>query len=133
MKHLIALCALILWACTASAQGADPIEDVIGSQLNAFNDREIDTAWGFASPNIQRLFGNSGNFGAMVQQGYPMVWDNAEVTYLDRREIAGQQVQKVLIRDARGGLHLLEYAMIETAQGWRINGVAILPAPDLGA
>jgi hypothetical protein len=69
----------------------------------------------------------------MVQQGYPMVWDNADVRFLDLRDVAGFVWQKVMIRDAQGALHLLDYQMIETADGWQINGVTLLPAPDVGA
>jgi len=115
------------------AQDADAIEDVIGSQLQAFNDRDVQEAWQYASPNIQRMFGNPGNFGMMVERGYPMVWDNADVRFLELREISGVLWQKVMLRDINGNLHLLDYQMIETADGWQINGVQLLPAPDVGA
>ncbi|WP_377511804.1 DUF4864 domain-containing protein [Octadecabacter sp. R77987] len=116
----------------AQAQGAE-IEDVIGSQLEAFNDRNVEEAWQYASPMIQGMFGDAGNFGMMVQQGYPMVWDNRDVRFLELREIAGVMYQKVMLRDASGGLHILDYEMIQTPQGWQIDGVQILPAPDVGA
>ncbi|MFT6074305.1 MAG: hypothetical protein ACJAZ1_001221 [Yoonia sp.] len=124
-----------IWMLATSvfAQNSSAIEDVIGSQLEAFNARDIDEAWTFASPNIKRLFGSSTNFGNMVQQGYPMVWDNAEVRFLDLREVRGSLWQKVMVRDAQGGLHILDYQMIETADGWQIDGVQLLPAPDVGA
>ena len=124
-----------LWiaATPAFAQDADAIEGVIGEQLQAFNDRDVGAAWQSASPNIQRLFGNPGNFGMMVQQGYPMVWDNAEVRFLELREVSGLLWQKIMVRDAAGGLHVLDYQMVETANGWQINGVQLLPAPDVGA
>lgn len=118
---------------TAVAQDSGAIEGVIGSQLEAFNDRDVDEAWGYASPNIKRLFGSAGNFGMMVQQGYPMVWDNADVRFLELRDVAGNLWQKVMVRDAQGGLHILDYQMIETPNGWQINGVQLLPAPDVGA
>lgn len=117
----------------ALAQDADAIEDVIGGQLQAFTDRDVAEAWQYASPNIQGLFGNSANFGMMVQQGYPMVWDNSDVQFLELREISGLLWQKIMIRDAQGGLHILDYQMVETANGWQINGVQLLPAPDVGA
>ncbi len=121
-------------ATAVFAQDSDAIEDVIGNQLEAFNDRDIDEAWQYASPNIKRLFGDSGNFGMMVQQGYPMVWDNADVRFLGTaRTGAAMLWQKVMVRDAQGGLHILDYQMVETAQGWQINGVRLLPAPDVGA
>ena len=122
-----------LMATTVVAQDAGAIEDVIGGQLQAFNDRDVNEAWQHASPNIKRLFGNPGNFGMMVQQGYPMVWDNADVRFLELRDVAGNLWQKVMVRDANGGLHVLDYQMIETSEGWQINGVQLLPAPDVGA
>ncbi|MDX8347080.1 DUF4864 domain-containing protein [Cognatiyoonia sp. IB215446] len=124
---------LWLLVTPAMAQDADAIEGVIGSQLQAFNDRDVAAAWQYASPNIKRLFGNPGNFGMMVQQGYPMVWDNADVRFLELREVSGRLWQKIMIRDAAGGLHVLDYQMVETSEGWQINGVQLLPPPDVGA
>ena len=122
----------LIFALPATAQDSDAIEDVIANQLNAFNDRDVQTAWSFASPMIQGLFGTPENFGSMVEQGYPMVWTNADVQFLELREIAGQQYQKVMIRDATGQRHVMEYAMVETPAGWLINGVSELPLPDVG-
>ena len=133
MKRVFAA-ILGLWLAATAAFAQDAaIEDVIGRQLEAFNARDIDGAWQFASPNIKRLFQNPGNFGMMVQQGYPMVWDNADVRFLELREIGGFLWQKVMLQDANGGLHILDYQMIETSQGWQINGVQLLPAPEVGA
>jgi len=122
-----------LLATSVFAQDNSAIEDVIGGQLEAFNARDVEEAWTYASPNIKRLFGSSVNFGNMVQQGYPMVWDNDEVRFLDLRDVRGNLWQKVMVRDAQGGLHILDYQMVETADGWQINGVQLLPAPDVGA
>lgn len=133
MRILALVFGLWMVATSAVAQDADAIEDVISSQLNAFNNRDISEAWEYASPNIKRLFGNPGNFGMMVQQGYPMVWDNADVRFLELRDVRGNLWQKVMVRDAQGGLHILDYQMVETAQGWQINGVQLLPSPDVGA
>lgn len=134
MKRIFAaVFGLFLTVMPALAQDAQAIEDTIGSQLEAFNNRDVAQAWTYASPNIQRLFGDAGNFGMMVQRGYPMVWDNADVRYLELREIAGNLWQKVMIRDRNGGLHMLDYQMVNTENGWQINGVQLLPAPDVGA
>ena len=133
MRILSLAVALWMAATTVFAQDNVAIEDVIGNQLDAFNARDIDAAWTYASPNIKRLFGSSGNFGMMVEQGYPMVWDNAEVRFLELRDVRGALWQKVMVRDAQGGLHILDYQMVETSQGWQINGVQLLPSPDVGA
>ncbi len=133
MRILGLILGLWLTVTAAFAQDNDAIEGVIGSQLEAFNSRDIDTAWTFASPNIKRLFGSPDNFATMVEQGYPMVWNNAEVRFLELREIRGNLWKKIMLRDAQGGLHILDYQMVETADGWQINGVQLLPAPEVGA
>ena len=133
MRVLVFLLGLWMAGTSALAQDADAIEGVIENQLEAFNNRDISEAWLYASPNIKRLFGSPDTFGMMVQKGYPMVWDNADVQFLELRDLRGTLWQKVMVRDARGGLHVLDYQMVETADGWQINGVQLLPAPDLGA
>jgi hypothetical protein len=133
MRIFVVVLSLWMAATPAFAQDSDAIEDAIGSQLQAFNNRDVSEAWQYASPNIKRLFGSSDNFGMMVQRGYPMVWDNADVRFLELRDVRGNLWQKVMVRDAQGGLHILDYQMIETADGWQINGVQLLPAPDVGA
>jgi hypothetical protein len=69
----------------------------------------------------------------MVRQGYPMVWRPADVRFLELREIQGNLYQRVMIRDAAGRLHLLDYAMGQTDRGWRIRGVQLLRPPEAGA
>ena len=133
MRFFTFIAAIWLSVMPAFAQDSDAIEDVIGSQLDAFNDRDITGAWQYASPNIKRLFGNPSNFGMMVQQGYPMVWDNAEVRFLELRDISGFLWQKIMLRDKDVNLHILDYQMVETSEGWQINGVQLLQAPDVGA
>ena len=133
MKTVLAATGLALWAGMAGAQDAGAIEDTIGAQLEAFNDRDIAEAWGFASPMIQGMFGNPGNFGRMVQNGYPMVWDNSAVEFRDLEGGPEIWTQDVYLRGPDGAGYVAEYDMIETDEGWKINGVRILPAPDVSA
>ena len=108
------------------------IEGTIQSQIDAFLVDDFARAFTFASPNIQGLFGSADRFGTMVRNGYPMVWRPEDVQFLELRDLDGRLWQKVMVRDQRGKLHILDYQMIETDAGWRINGVQLLPAPDLG-
>lgn len=112
----------------AFAQDAD-IRATINQQFNAFKADDFATAFTFASPSLQRLFQSPQNFGRMVTQGYPMVWRPAAIDYLELREEDGVYFQKIQIADSDGAFHYLEYRMLETADGWRINGVQILDAP----
>ena len=116
----------------AAAQEA-PIQSTIQSQIDAFIADDFAKAFTFASPTIKGMFGTPENFGAMVKQGYPMVYRPAEVQMMDLRDVAGNLWQRVRITDQAGRGHFLDYMMIETPEGWQINAVQLLPAPDVGA
>ncbi|MCV3271527.1 DUF4864 domain-containing protein [Roseobacter sp. WL0113] len=119
-------------ATAVPAQEAD-IRATINSQLDAFQADDFGAAFEFASPNIQRLFGTPENFQRMVTQGYPMVWRPADVRYLELREEGSTYAQRVMITDRQGRVHVLEYRMLETGAGWRINGVQILDSSEFAA
>jgi hypothetical protein len=129
MKHLL-ISALFLLPAAAQAQDAT-IEDVITDQLQAFVDRDIAGAWEHASPMIQGMFGTPENFGMMVRNGYPMVWDNSDVRFLDRTEFQSRTRQEVQIQGPQGLFYILDYQMIETPDGWRINSVQVIPTLDV--
>ena len=116
----------------AQAQGAD-IKSTIDRQIEAFRADDFETAFGFASPNLQRLFGSPENFRSMVTRGYPMVWRPAEVRYLELADVNGSLWQKVLIKDRKGVVHVLGYRMLQTDMGWKISGVQLFPSPGTGA
>ncbi|MDX5402020.1 MAG: DUF4864 domain-containing protein [Rhodobacterales bacterium] len=124
--------ALVLGVAPATAQERG-IEETITQQLEAFKIDDFGAAFDYASPNIRNIFRTPENFGAMVRQGYPMVWRPGEVTYLEQREIAGAIWQKVQIVDGAGRVHILDYQMIQTPEGWQINGVQLLRQPDVAA
>lgn len=109
------------------------IEGIIQNQMNAFVADDFATAFTFASPNIKGIFGTAENFGAMVAQGYPMVYRPDAVQMLELRSVAGNLWQRVMITDATGRTHLLDYMMIDTADGWQINAVQLLPQAGVGA
>lgn len=125
---LAALLAGAVWAQDALPRNAG-IEDTIQSQIDAFLRDDFDTAFTYASPGIQSMFGTPENFGAMVRNGYPMVWRPEELRYLELRGEGPARKQIVEIVDGAGQVHRLEYSMIRTEAGWRIDGVRVLPAP----
>lgn len=130
MRTLLIACLLALGlAAPAMAQNAD-IEATIGAQMEAFRTGDVDRAFTYASPTIRDLFQTPENFGAMVRNGYPMVWRPSEVQYLDLREIDGALWQAVQVTDTQGRVHYLGYQMIQTENGWKINAVKRIDAPD---
>ena len=130
MLKQVALIAMLFAPIGAQAQDAS-IEDVIANQLQAFNDRDVQEAWQYASPMIQGMFRTPENFGNMVRNGYPMVWDNSDVRFLEQEEFESRTRQEVLIKGPDGAFYILDYQMIETSQGWQINGVQVIPAPEV--
>ncbi|MDP3196042.1 DUF4864 domain-containing protein [Tabrizicola sp.] len=124
------IAAVMAWPATAQEA---PIQDTIQSQIEAFQADDFARAFTFASPTIKGMFGTPENFGAMVKNGYPMVYRPAEVQMMDLRDVAGNLWQRVRITDQAGAGWLLDYMMVQTAEGWQINAVQILPAPDVGA
>lgn len=118
----------------AEAPRSPDIETVIQSQIEAFLADDLDTAFAFASPGIKGMFRTPERFGEMVRSGYPMVWRPAEVRYLElRAHPPGGMVQRVMIIDQQGQLHLLDYLMVERGDGWVIAGVQLLRGGAVGA
>ncbi|MHC9234779.1 DUF4864 domain-containing protein [Pseudooceanicola sp. 502str34] len=121
---------MICLPAAVAAQDQAEIEGVISDQLGAFVAGDVPRAWTHASPMIQSLFGSPENFARMVREGYPMVWAPKRHDFLDLREEGGRLKQRVIVRDGRGAEFALDYDMIRTQNGWKINGVTFAPAPD---
>ena len=126
----LALC--LAFALPAAAQ-EEPIQLVIESQIDAFQADDFAQAFSYASPNIKALFGTPETFGMMVRDGYPMVYRPSDVDMLSLREVAGNLWQGVRVVDQAGAVWFLDYMMVETPEGWQINAVQIVPAPEVGA
>jgi ketosteroid isomerase-like protein len=132
LRALGGLMLLLASAFGATAQSIE-IEGTINSQFEAFRADDFDTAFTYATPQLQQLFQSPQNFRRMVTDGYPMVWHPAEVRYLELRERGDAMWQKVQITDAKGVTHILDYMMEQTDMGWRIGAVQILDAPGATA
>jgi hypothetical protein len=112
----------------------DPdIESVISGQIEAFRAEDLERAFAFAGPGIQRQFATPENFGAMVRGGYPMVWRPAETMFGALEERGGWLFQNLFVTDTMGRRHLVEYHMVQIDGVWRIAGVRVLEARDLSA
>jgi hypothetical protein len=135
MRRLFAL--LIAFTLPLAAYSAEPpsapIQQTIQSQIDAMAAGDFAAAFTFASPNIKGIFGTSDRFEMMVKQGYPMVVAPREVRMLELRTVAGNLWQRVMMIDQAGAVHLLDYMMIQTPDGWQINAVQLLPSAGAAA
>ena len=131
MRMIVLVLALLSAGLPARAQD-DAIRDVIERQMEAFRAGDPAAAFAFASPMIKRIFGTPETFGAMVQSGYPMIWEPGEVRFLGASRGPEGIEQRLAVTDRQGGIHFFDYDMIETPDGWQINGVRPVRG-DLGA
>ena len=127
-SFVLTLAALVVMAMPARADEA--ARQVISDQLAAFSRNDVETAFTYASPTIKRIFGGPDRFGQMVRDGYPMVWRPDDVRFLEAEQTGAGLRQGVLIRDAEGVFHELDYDMIAGPDGWKIDGVRIRAVPD---
>ena len=127
------LLGLFLAVSAVAQDSGRAIEGIITDQIANFEADDLDGAFDHASPKIRGLFGTPETFGQMVREGYPMVWRPAEVRFLNRRDAAGGPVQRVQVTDASGQVFHLDYMMIDTASGWKIDGVVIVKPAGVAA
>lgn len=137
---LAALVALAGPLAPARADGgggltdSDPgaIRSVIEQQLKAFQVDDGAQAFGFASPDIQRMFQTPDRFMAMVRQGYQPVYRPREIRFLDVVDLDGVLTQRVLLVGPDGAVVTAYYAMERQPDGsWRIAGCVLQASPDL--
>lgn len=137
MRHFIAIFVLgLMLVAPVRAMAGEPedsIQAVISDQIAAFRASDVETAFGFASPNIQQQFGDPQNFGRMVRQGYPMVWRQRRFEMRQLVDTDFGPVQVVLFEDNAGALHEAGYLMVEIDGAWRIAGVQLRKVPQVGA
>ena len=144
MRTLLGLAAILLFGLgglvgPAAGAGADlsaadraSIRSVIEQQLSAFQSDDGNRAFGFASPDIQRMFQTPDRFMAMVRTGYLPVYRPREVRFLDLVDIEAVPTQRVLLIGPDGAVVTAHYAMERQADGtWRIDGCVLSQAPDL--
>lgn len=89
------------FAAAADAQENSPV-DVISGQLGALETSNFETAFSFASPQIQEQMRTPKRFGSMVEAQFPMMIAVKDVRYLDEIRGTGIAVQRVSFLDSEG-------------------------------
>lgn len=130
-RFVATLCLGLVLALPARADEA-AIAAVIGAQMQAFRSGDPAAAFDHASPMIRRIFGSAENFGRMVATGYPPIWQPGAVRFLGLRDEGGRLQQRVEVADATGTRHYFDYEMVQTEDGWKINGVRPVAGVDTG-
>ena len=133
---VFSLVALLLGlAGAAEAQSLSPadraaIRQVIEAQVDAFRRDDGSTAFGYASPTIQGMFGTPEIFMDMVRQGYQPVYRPRAFDFREIVDMHGQPAQKVHVIGPDGRPVTAIYPMRQLPDGtWRIDG-CFLQAPE---
>jgi ketosteroid isomerase-like protein len=102
------------------------IRAVIGDQIAAFRRDDAATAFSFAAPNIQAMFGSAERFLQMVRDGYAPVYRPSDVAFGELVRIDGKLTQLVQVVGPDGAPRTALYFMEQQADGtWRIGGCVL--------
>ncbi|TVQ57201.1 MAG: DUF4864 domain-containing protein [Rhodobacteraceae bacterium] len=131
LRHALAALGLTLALLAPQAKADDgaAMRAVIEEQLQAFSRDDWADAFRHASPGIQSMFRTPDRFGAMVMQGYPMVWRPSRVEAGPVEQGPRGPVQLMYFEDQSGSLYIAAYEMVLVDGVWRIDGVRIRKAP----
>lgn len=134
MRHMMpALLVAMLLGNAARAQDAVTpadrtlVQHIITEQIDAFRRDDAATAFSFAAPHIQAMFGDAPHFLAMVRQAYPLVYRPRTFNFGTPTVADGLLIQKVQLLGANGDEALALYQMEkEPDGGWRIAGCSLI-------
>lgn len=108
------------------------IRATISSQIDAFRRDDGNTAYGFASPNIQGLYPTADLFMSMVRNAYQPVYRPQSVTFGQLSNSPAGPLQKVFLVGPDGKSYVAVYSLQRQPDGsWRINGCTLVE--DSGA
>jgi hypothetical protein len=126
---------LVLVALPASAQPVRPAPkeatEPVMKQLEAFRRGDFDTAYTFASADIQEQFDRPA-FEQMVKGGYPEIAESTFAAVVSSALAAdGHAYVAVKVRGANGNNIEAFYELVLESGQWKINGVAATPDPGV--
>ena len=131
-----AILSLMLFAAAAFAEMPerkpdsrfDGAQETITGQFEAFRAREHAKAFSYASPNLQKMFGNTERFIGMVRGGYGAIYDARGWSFGRFRDENGTFYQEVIVNGPDGRDWVALYTMNKLPDGrWAISGVRLVP------
>jgi len=130
LVSLLVLLALPAWAQTVKPAPREATEPVM-KQLEAFRRGDFDTAYTFASAEIQQQFDRPA-FEQMVKGGYPEIAQSTFAAVVSSAVAPdGHVYVAVKVRGANGNSIEAFYELVLESGQWKINGVASKPDPGV--
>ncbi|MTH97218.1 DUF4864 domain-containing protein [Roseibium sp. RKSG952] len=109
-------------------------QSMITGQIQAFRRGDADTAFSYATKDLQRRFQTPDIFMQMVKQAYRPVYQPRTVTFGAARETPHGPMQDVYVTGPDGGSWRAVYSFEQQADGtWRISGCYLTKSPGIDA
>ena len=111
--------------CGASLQGG--IETTVNAQTSAFSSDDFELAYSFASPSFRSSVTLEG-FVEIIAGSYGPLIKSSELIFSDCMVDLGSGLALIDVRFLQAGndVYGLRYLMIETIDGWRVQGASNL-------
>lgn len=112
-------------ACEPSVQEA--VEMTVNSQTQAFAQSNYELAYSFASPSFRSSVSLNG-FVAIIAGSYGPLIESSELRFSDCLANPNGGFALIDVRFLQAGdfVYALQYLMVETSDGWRVDGASNL-------
>ena len=102
-------------------------QDIIESQIQAFQNKNAELAYSFASPMIKLRFNNPQEFMSMVKSYYEPVYNPKQYYFIDSKYFEGSIYHQLQIISQSNMSYLATYSLIKDENEWKISGCSVLP------
>ena len=102
-------------------------QDIIESQIQAFQNKNAELAYSFASPTIKLRFNNPQEFMSMVKSYYEPVYNPKQYYFIDSKYFEGSIYHQLQIISQSNMSYLATYSLIKNENEWKISGCSVMP------
>ena len=102
-------------------------QDIIESQIKAFQNKNAELAYSFASPMIKLRFNNPQEFMSMVKSYYEPVYNPKQYYFIDSKYFEGSIYHQLQIISQSNMSYLATYSLIKDENEWKISGCSVMP------
>ena len=102
-------------------------QDIIESQIQAFQNKNAELAYSFASPMIKLRFNNPQEFMSMVKSYYEPVYNPKQYYFIDSKYFEGSIYHQLQIISQSNISYLATYSLIKNENEWKISGCSVMP------
>ena len=102
-------------------------QDIIENQIQAFQNKNAELAYSFASPMIKLRFNNPQEFMSMVKSFYEPVYNPKQYYFINSKYFEGSIYHQLQIISQSNMSYLATYPLIKDENEWKISGCSVKP------